>query len=184
MIFGLDFKEENTETNRILLQNVYRHAWENSQDPSTKTGAGIIYKNSDLSELIIYGANSLKKEILEKFSSEEIEEKMKDSYWKRHAMNHAEPSSIENSLKAGHDPKGKTMIMPWIPCEPCGNVMIDYGIKKLITHEEFINKTPLDWKESTVKGVELLLNNGIEIVTYSGKIGGCDAQFRGESWKP
>lgn len=187
MIFGLNFKEENTEANRILLQNVYRYAWNNSQDISTKTGAGIILKPNGLCGIrppIVYGANRLKDGIEDMFSPEEITLKMKDSYWKRDAMSHAEPSSIEKAVRLGYDVSLATMVMPWIPCKPCAETMVKYKIKKLITHESFINKTPKDWKESTLKGVEELLDNNIEIVTYSGKIGDCDALFKGEHWRP
>lgn len=202
MIFGLNFKKENTEANRIILRDVYNYAWKNSQDPSTKTTAAIFNQylkpGNEFYNPLIFGANRLKKGIEAKFSPKELVLKMKDSIWKRKNMEHSEDASIRklkelyNQAIESNDKEKqelyqsivKAMAMPWIPCEPCGEIMVDYGIKKLITHESFINKTPEDWKESTLRGVELLLDNHIEIVTYSGEIGDCYALFRGKHWRP
>lgn len=188
LIFGLNFREENTMTNRFLIRQVYKHAWQHSCDPSTKTGASIILTSEEDGNTvytpIAFWANQLKPEILSKFSAEEIQEKLKDSYWKRDAMEHAETGAIKQAQNLGYETYGLTMVMPWIPCSGCAQAIVDSGIEKLITHDAFINKTPLDWEESTMKGVNTLLENNVDVVTYYGKIGSCYGQFRGDVWKP
>lgn len=158
------------------LREAYRFAWNNSDDYATQVGAIIV--NPSLSEIISYGTNHFPEEI------EVTKAQMRDKKWRALNIMHAEPSAIYEAHSKGISLKNAVMYMPWVPCTPCAEAIIDSGIKKLISHKQMILKTPKHWHKSTLEGINLLKKNGIEHFMYDGKIGDVQNMIYFEEWRP
>lgn len=159
-----------------LLRAAYDYAWAHSEDTSTKTGA-IIY-DPELRKIVALGANHYPEGL------NPTPEELADRNFKLKKIIHAEPSCVHYAAKYGQQTLDNTMYMPWIPCEPCAAVMVDSGIGMFVGHKAMIDKTPNDWGDSTYDGLVLLKKRGIPAYMYVGEIGGVDALFRGEKWRP
>lgn len=169
-------RRTSNEKHVDYLRMAYEQAWRNSDDTSTKTGAVIV--NGKTGELLSWGFNHYP------YGLDPTPEQLADRDFKLAKIIHAEPSSVHYAAKMGKATNGATMYMPWIPCEPCAEVMVDSGIKIFIGHEAMIDKTPTNWGVSTYDGLVLLKKAGVKSYMYTGPIGGVEALFRGEEWKP
>jgi len=165
------------EVHRDFLRETYYYAWKNSIDPSTKTGALIV--NANLNEIISYGVNHFPPGI------NPTEEQIKDKQWKKENIIHAETSAIFAAAANGGKPtRGAVMYMPWVPCTPCANAIIDAGIKILIGHKEMIIKTPERWWNSLNYALNLFEKSGVKTFMYSGKIEGVKSLVDDLEWYP
>ena len=165
------------EVHKSFLRKAYDYAWKNSIDPSTKTGALIV--DTNLNEIISYGVNHFTPNV------NPTEEQIKDKQWKKENIIHAEPSAIFAAAANGSKPtRGAVMYMPWVPCTPCANAIIDAGIKRLIGHREMIIKTPERWWASLDYALNLLEKSGVKTFMYSGKIGGVKSLVDDLEWSP
>jgi deoxycytidylate deaminase len=157
-----------------LLREVYCYAKKHSNDISTFTAASLINSKD---ETLAIDSNSFPKH------HKNIEgwdvKPLKDAI-----SNHAERAVVYRAAKEGIKTEGLTMVMPWIPCFPCANAIIYSGTKKLISHKQMVDRTPKDWIPELEKAVDLLHRNGVKIIMYDGKVGGCEGFMRGENWSP
>lgn len=169
---------------KFFLKEAYKAAHELSDDLSTKVGAVIFGEYEGKYRMFARGANHLKPEFRD-LSKYEVLEKLQDREWKLNAMEHAEDAVIKVAKSYGIDTNGKYMAMPWVPCGPCKDKIIDAGITKLITHKDMVLKTPERWWDSTNEGLAGLRKAGIELIMYDGKIGeGIPSTFSYETWFP
>lgn len=167
----IDIETTNDEVFAELLRECYEYSMEESQHPSTRTSAMILDRN----EILVKGVNNLPEGVESK--EYRWDEENYDIY-----PNHAERDAIYKAAKKGIETEGKTMVMPWLPCIPCANAIISAGIKKLICHEEMIERTSERWQEELGESVKLMREAGIEILAYKGKVG-AEAFMHGEKWE-
>ena len=146
------------EFHQRFLREAYLHAWNYSEDEVTKTGAVIV--NPTLNEILAYGVNHYPEGL------NPTPEQRQDKNWKYGHIIHAEPSAIFAVARNGKSTKDAVMYMPWVPCVPCANAIIDSGIKKLIGHKEMIMMTPERWWESTGEAIGQLKKCGVEMCMY------------------
>lgn len=165
------------DVHKNFLREAYRFAWENSDDPVTKTGAIIV--DPSLEEVLAYGSNHIPKGVV--FTEKKLVE---DRKWKLDHMIHAEPAVIFAAARSGKSTYGTVMYMPWVPCTPCAKAIIDSGVRTLIGHKQMIMKTTERWWESTDYALDLLSQAGVEKYMVDGEIGGVSALFNGEEWFP
>jgi dCMP deaminase len=168
------------DIHREFLKEAYSHAWLNSEDPVTKTGALIISYRNGLPETAskVYGANHFPEGL--KYTKEQVE----DRNWRLDHIIHAEPAAIYAAARHGVRTEGSTMYMPWVPCTPCAKAIVDSGIKTLVGHKSMIMKTPERWWESTDHAISILGECGVNFCMYDGNIGGVRNLFSSEVWKP
>jgi dCMP deaminase len=177
---NLNIKKVDGDIHKKFLRLAYQQAWNNSDDPLTKTGA-VLVKDG---EVIAQAENHFPKGIKypEKFNGDNDP---KERTWILKHIVHAEPAVVHAAAKKGVSTEGTTIYMPWIPCTQCALVIIDAGIKKLIGHKQMIMKTPPYWYETCCAAIDILKKGGVELLIYDGKIGDCKAlmEEHGE-WEP
>ena len=166
----------STDTNslsRDYLREAYRYAQEHSTDESTWAGA-VIVKDG---EIVARGTNAFAKGV-------EITEERSSSPAKYTYQDHSERNAIYNATKEGVSLDGTSMYSTWIPCPACTNGIINSGIKLLVIHYEKAILTRKGWKEEMGESLEMLIEAGIEVRVFLGKIGDCINMFKKEIWEP
>ena len=155
------------------LREAYIFGAENSTDKDTWTGSVIVKDDVILHK----GANRFPDEI-------EPTKEMMERPGKYEAQNHSERDAIYKAARYGPPIDGSIMYMPWVPCYPCANAIVNSGIKELVIHYNKTVKTPKDWLPSVKSAVDYLLRAKIRIIVVDQKIGDCENLFRGEIWYP
>lgn len=79
---------------------------------------------------------------------------------------------------------GATMYAPWASCLRCARQIIQSGIARLVRHKEMMDRTYGKWGEEIAKADAMMIEAGVEIVTWSGKVGECSHLMNGETWSP
>ncbi len=146
-----------------------------SKDPSTQTGAIIISPNN---VLIGVGYNHLP----ERFNDDP--KVWNDRNLKLEHVIHAEVATINNALSKGYSTEGTTMYMPWVPCTPCAEAIVNAGIVEYVNHQAMVDKTPENWRESTQNALKVLEEAGVKYRTIEGSLDGPLVRFRGKEWRP
>ena len=85
--------------------------------------------------------------------------------------------------KAGISLEGAEIVIPWFPCKHCAWLIVDSGVKRIVSHLEMLvlgNGNDYGFEIAQ----EMLEKNGIELLAYEGKIGGIEHLFRGKKWNP
>lgn len=85
---------------------------------------------------------------------------------------HAEAGSILYAHSIGNRVRGSTMICPWYSCCECAKTIIQAGVERIV------GSLPLmqhglhhpAWKQSIVRGFDMLYEAGVECVLYSGLV--------------
>ena len=126
-----------------------------STDLSTQVGAVVVENN----ELVGSGCNTLPPGV----------DHDEDRYLRPQKYlytEHAERWAIYEALRAGNKPD--TMYVTWGICADCARAAILCGIRKIYTHS-FYDGTA-HWTESTEAATLMLLEAGVELVPYHGKV--------------
>ena len=122
-----------------------------SKDPSTQNCAIIV---SDDRRIQTTGYNAFPEGI------EDTEERLNNRELKLENTIHAEVNAVVNAARDGVRTKGCTMYCTWPPCAPCALIIINAGIKRLVTPAV---EVPERWKESCDKAEIKLVEAGVEI---------------------
>jgi dCMP deaminase len=163
----------DSEFARDMIRDAYIYAYENSTDESTKTGA-VIVRNGNI---ISRGTNKFAENV-------KITERRNTSISKRVYQDHSERNAIYEAARVGIPLDDTEMYSTWIPCPACTNAIINSSINELIFHYEMAAKTKSDWSEDFKESISMLLETGVKVSMFKGKIGGCKALFKGEVWEP
>jgi dCMP deaminase len=130
--------------------NMAKHTSLASKDPSTQVGAVIVDKKQ---RIISQGFNGLPRGVIdshERLNNRELKYKM---------IIHAEINSI---IFAGSDLDGCTIYTwPFLACSSCASVIINSGIKRIVTTDYF----PDRWKESFDLSKQLFKEAGVVVFT-------------------
>lgn len=157
------------------LRSAYYHAWNRSDDLSTKCGAYLC--EDDLTPLC-YGANTYPPGIDPALDVAGCRDR------KLMFIEHAERDVIYTAAKVGLATEGLIMVCPWACCCDCGRAIVQAGIKKVIAHEQAYRLTPMRWVDSITTGIKILHYGGVEYELVDATIGGVQALFNGHVWKP
>lgn len=156
-----------------MLREAYEYAYLHSTDESTKTGAVIVLDK----EIIARGTNKFAENV-------EITEKRNTDISKRVYQDHSERNAVYTAARLGLPLDDAHMYSTWIPCPACANAIINSSIDKLVFHYEMAIKTEDDWADDLKESVKMMLESGVELEVYKGKIGDCKAMFKKEIWEP
>lgn len=156
-----------------FLCEAYRHAWDLSPDPSTKVGSVLVDPES--LRIVCYGANILKHGVQPTHDILYTDKKYAN-------ILHAEQNNIGNLPSSWNKPL--FMTMPWVPCEPCANAIIEVGvIKRYVAHKSMVDKTgDAIWVESINRGLRKMYDAGIELLMYEGFLN-VPALMHGLEWR-
>ena len=165
---------DDSQFARDMLREAYQYAWENSTDDSTKNGAVIVKDQNVISK----GTNMFAKRvnITKKRSTPEAERIYQD---------HSERNAIYNAARMGIPLEGAQMYSTWIPCPACVNGILFGGITKVVFHyDSAIKKHKRYWIEQLKGSIEMMLEAGIEVSVYRGKIGDVEGLYHKKRWEP
>jgi dCMP deaminase len=162
---------DSSEFARDMLREAYLYAYEYSTDLTTKNGSVIV---SD-GKIISKGSNEFADDV-------EITEKRRNE--EKVYQDHSERNAIYKAAKAGIPLEDTVMYTTWIPCPVCSNGIINSGIKRVVIHYDAAIKPKEKWEEELKEGLEMLIENGIEVSFYKGKIGGVKGLFSEKIWEP
>jgi len=154
-----------------LMRAAYKAA-EHSNDDSTQNGAVMLIGDTFITECNHYPEKV-------KITPERLARPLKYEF-----IEHAERGIIYKAAKFGLPTDQQTMIVPWAACSNCARAIVQSGVKKIIVHQECMDKTPDRWKESIDIAMQIMHESEIEIEYFAGKIGGVKVLFNGEYWEP
>ena len=159
---------------RSFLGQAYDAA-SSSPDPSNQNGAVLVRAPFCLSA----GRNEFPRGI------EVTEELLNDRDKKLFYIEHAERNAIYSAVRDGAVVAGSTLVCPWHSCADCARAIVLCGITKVIGHKQRMDLTPDRWKASVAAGHKLLLDCGVALEFYDGKLGNCPKILvNGELWEP
>ena len=160
-----------------FLRKAYYQAWKRSDDNSTKIGS--IITLPDLSKMISYGVDHFPKDILI------TEYLLQDKEWKYQNMLTATEDAIAKAKKTKYSLKKAVLVMNWLPWIEQGKQIVNAGIETVIGHKQFVERTPEEYQEKIILGIEYLLENKIQVSLYDGIIHKWPDKWSGGGlWKP
>lgn len=125
-----------------------------SKDPSTKVGALFLAPNS--LQILCQGYNGFPRNINENDPSR-WERPRKYFY-----VSHAEQNCLSNACRHGTPLEGSIAVVTMFPCTTCAKLMIQAGIKGLVTEEP--NKACPRWGEEFKYSLEMFEEAGVDIM--------------------
>lgn len=128
--------------NRFLSLTSLVASW--SKDPSTKVGAVIV---DEKNRILALGFNGFPRGISD-------DDRLQDRNTKYEMIVHAEI----NAILQGKDVEGATLYSTFFPCPRCAAVIIQAGIKRVVSQA---NVSDLRWKESRELSESLLREAGV-----------------------
>lgn len=143
----------------LFMNEAYLYA-NKSKDISTQVGAVIVRDNVSISR----GYNGPLRGVDD--SSPQLFEKP----YKNYAMEHAERNAFYNCSRNGISTLGCTMYVTWAPCAECARAIVQCGIKKMVLHADAPTHTSEKVLESQKIGHGFLVDAGIELQLWSGRI--------------
>ena len=127
--------------------NLSKHIADWSKDPSTKVGAVIV---DDKGRIVSLGFNGFPQKISDN-------DRLNDRDKKYNVIVHAEANAI---LFANKDLSGHTIYTyPFQPCSRCAGLIIQSGIKRVVTIK---NNNPR-WQEDFSTSEQMLIEAGVNI---------------------
>ena len=156
----------------IKLRTAYKMA-EASPDQSTKLGAIICHEGWNVAK----GVN----EFVKGYGDRPEHHERPFKYW---VTEHAERNVIFAALRRHYDLHGLTMVAPWVCCPDCARAIVLSGLKCVVGHKECIQRTPERWRESIEVGHNILKQGGVELIQWSGKVGGVEHLMNEVLWQP
>ena len=128
-----------------------------SYDPSTKVGALVLPKNSDVP---ILGWNGFPRKV------KDLPERYNDRKIKYELVVHAEMNAILNATRNGVNINEGTLYVSFIPCSNCAKAIAQTGINKIYykpSPQEFLDR----WKDSI--NISKMIFNESNIKTFEYK---------------
>lgn len=97
---------------------------------------------------------------------------------------HAERAVILKAARKGISLKGLTLVANWVACPDCARAIVLAGISTVVCHKECQDRTPERWRRQVELGLEIMKHGGVEVISWSGKIGGVKNLNNGKWWEP
>lgn len=161
----------DSEFARDMLREAYLYASTNSTDLTTKTGSVIVRDGN----LVSRGSNEFANNVTVS-EKRRIDEKI--------YQDHSERNAIYKAARLGIPLENTQMYTTWIPCAVCANAIINTGIDKVVIHYESAIKPKEKWEDELKESLDLMLEAGIVVEMYKGKIGEVEGLFSSKKWEP
>jgi dCMP deaminase len=129
-----------------------------SKDQSTQIGAVIVGVDN---EVLSTGYNSFPRGLADDVESRQ--ERPEKYFW----FEHAERNAIYNAARVGTPLKGSSIYLTsGLPCMDCARGIVNSGIKKVYCKRICTTTNKEKWEESQKRSRELLIECGIEVISY------------------
>ena len=145
---------------RMYLQDAVSSA-RHSNDPSTQVGAVLVIPHAGV---VLSSWNN----VLPSLASAGYPRKVSD---KGYCTEHAERVAIFKALRNGLMTDGLTMYSTWAACAECARCIIEFGIKRVVTLNALVARTPYRWRDSIAAGADMMRDSGIHVVGWRGDLG-------------
>lgn len=133
-----------------------------SKDQNTKYGAVIVGPNKELRST---GYNSFIRGV-----NDNIPERQ-EAPEKYYHFEHAERNAIFNAARVGIPLEGCSIYIQGIPCADCARAIKQSGIKEVIIHKRWMEKSlGTKWDESNERSINLFKESGVDVRMYDGDI--------------
>ncbi len=175
------------EKDARFLEMAFHVARDLSQDANTETGAIIV--NPGLNEVFSEGANRMHYGMPDRFERFmfEKERKLLGRPEKYSDLTHAERDAIYEAVRGdlGLQLRGATMYCTWTPCVNCAELIINTGIKRVVTHkycdnwyaEKLADNKRVDWGNSIKAALDLLGKCGVKYECLDIPLRGIEIRF-------
>lgn len=147
------------------LRNSYSLAL-GSPDPSTQNGA-IVF--DFFGDVIGQGCNEFTRGMV--ITDDLLERPKKYAY-----IEHAERNSLYDALSNG-DGQPYLMVVAWAACADCARAIVQSGVRHVVRHV-LDGTDDHTWKESIADGDAIMAAAGVNIITITGHLGGCEPVLR------
>lgn len=151
---------ENWWMDRLYLQDAVSVA-RLSEDPSTQVGSVLVIPNGGV---VLSACNH----VIPPLHSAGYPRKVSD---KGFCTEHSERSVLYKAIQNGLPIHGLTMYSTWAACAECARAIIIFGIKRVVTLNSLLAKTPYRWQDSIRAGADMMRDSGIQLVGWSGDLG-------------
>jgi deoxycytidylate deaminase len=174
------------EKDAQFLEMAFRSARDLSQDANTQTGAVIV---NSFMNILSEGANRMHYGMPDRFnrSKFEKERKLLGRPEKYSDLTHAERDAIYEAVRGdlGLQLRGATMYCTWTPCVNCAEVIINSGIKRVVTSslcdnwyaEKLADSKRVDWGNSIKSALNLLGKCGVKYECLDIPLSGIEIRF-------
>ena len=162
---------DESEFARNMLKEAYKYAYEHSTDLTTKNGV-VIVKDGNV---VSFGSNEFAPGI-------NITRKRRIS--EKIYQGHSERNAIYKAARKGIVLENSQMYTTWVPCPVCANAIINTGISKVVIHYDAAIKPKEKWEKELKEGLKMMIEGGVEVCVYKGKIGNVKALFSKKIWEP
>jgi dCMP deaminase len=160
------------------LRAAYLAAKQYSDDPDTQNGAVLV--SLDPEKPAIEGANGFPLGMVG--TPERLQRPAKYLY-----IEHAERGVIYEAAALGIPTSGATLYCPWFACVDCARAIIQAGIRRVVGHQDMLDKTPDRWQESIAQANAMLDEAKVAREYVHGKLFDDEnfiVLFDGKPWSP
>jgi len=170
-----------------FLKRAFCSARDLSQDANTQTGA--IIANPERNCIISEGANRMHYGMSERFERSRFkkERKLLGRPEKYSDLTHAERDAFYEAVRSdrGLELQNATIYCTWTPCVNCAEVIINSGIKRVVTHqycdnwytEKLTDNKRVDWGNSIKAALTLLEKCGVKYECLNVPLSGIEIRF-------
>jgi dCMP deaminase len=171
-------KTEMNDSERVFMGLAYWVA-QKSPDRSTQNGVvllshrfspsrvhGLLSK-ADIARFpdIVVGCNEFPPNVDPNDDSNHVRER------KYPLIVHAERNVVYAAARRGLNTRAGTMFAAWAACPGCAQAIIQSGIQALYVHRDRLEMTPERWQADVDLGLNMLLDNGVQVIPLSGSLG-------------
>lgn len=125
-----------------------------SKDPSTQVGCVIVYPDN---AICATGFNGFPRGV------QDLPERYADREFKYPAICHGEENAILTAAKHGHKTDGCCLYVPWTPCSRCARMIIQSGVREIITDKNYepSEELAMRWKKEHELAIMLFQEAGV-----------------------
>lgn len=153
-----------------LMEQAFRFA-QDSPDPRTQNSAILI---NDSGNQILHAVNTFPDKI------HHLPERWNDRDIKLKYVLHAEANVLHLAARNGIATHGLIMVSPWAACTECAKVIIQCGIKRLITQ---LDQSHPYWMHNTMEAHAMLAEAGVVLQLVECKFPHLPIRRNGGVWK-
>jgi dCMP deaminase len=144
-----------------------------SKDPSTRVGAVAIGTDN---EVLSVGFNGFPRGVKDDPVTMAARYERPEKY---HFTVHAEANVVANASRTGTSLKGGTLYCTFMPCAPCAALLVQAGVRRVVTMAQEGSERDERWRESNARALLLLDEGGVTLDLMQPDPQGVDRTRRG-----
>ena len=156
----LETDPENEDRDGIFLGDVWNMAAQHSTDPSTQVAAALVTWRGGI---VLAAWNEVPPEL-------EGKGYPKCLNTKNLSTEHAERRVLYKAVNNGIDVQGLQLYGTWVGCADCCRTIIQLGIKRVVTFQRLLERTPPKWQDSVQHGIQMMRDSGVQVIGWTGAI--------------